>query len=157
LNYELFFQLIEFVPNLKILQIGNSADIAQELSQKLKECDGVIDIVTDKEIEIKSNNINQKIKDYNSELKLDSRQYENVIVCDVFDKLDNPKEILTTCYHALENSAELAILINNNSMLEYRLKEILDEIEYRAINSFELSDEYTVITAKKLHMWGNGL
>lgn len=37
------------------------------------------------------------------------------------------------------------------------IKQLLDKTSFVAINDIELFDEYNLITAKKLHMWGSGL
>jgi hypothetical protein len=156
MNFDLFFQLIKFAPQLKILQIGNIEDIASNLSKKLQECNGSLDLITDKEIEINSPKVKKIIKDYNSDFSINSREYENIIICDIDTKVDDMKSLLTECYHALENSAEIAIVIPNDSMRVWKLKELLDLVEYRAVNDIDMGD-ISIVTGKKLHMWGNGL
>lgn len=156
---ELFFQLVKFLPQLQILQIGNTPNICSELVDRLKECGGSLDLIADKKIECDSDIVTQKIKEYNTTLNIKARNYENVIVTDIFDDLSDEqiKSLLTECYHSLENSAELAIIIKKDMKLQYRVHKALDEIEYRAINDdVGIFDDYYVLTAKKLHMWGNG-
>jgi hypothetical protein len=37
------------------------------------------------------------------------------------------------------------------------MKALLEEFEFRAINDIEIFDDYNLVMAKKMHMWGNGL
>jgi hypothetical protein len=36
-------------------------------------------------------------------------------------------------------------------------KELLEKFEFRAPNEIDVIDEYDLVMAKKMHMWGNGL
>jgi hypothetical protein len=36
-------------------------------------------------------------------------------------------------------------------------KTLLEEFEFRAPNYIDVLDEYDLVMAKKMHMWGNGL
>jgi hypothetical protein len=156
MDYELFFQLFTFAPNLRVLEFGDTLDICERLSTKLKECDGYIDLITDSDIDT-NQNVNKKIKDYNSDLQITDRAYEYVIVCDIYDKVQNIESILKSAYHSLENSGDIYVVCKKDLMISHKIKEALDSVDYRAINDIDISDDYYIITAKKMHMWGNGL
>lgn len=156
MNYELFFQLIKFAPELKVLQIGNSIDIAQKISEELKEYNGTLDLIVDERIE-DIENVTIKIKDYNSDLDVNARNYEFVIICDIYDKVNDLKSLLSSAYHSLENSANIVLLSPKDMDTIFNLTNTLDSVGFRAINEIDISDTFTIISAKKLHMWGNGL
>ncbi len=85
------------------------------------------------------------------------REFEYIVLGDIISKYEKKELLLQKCYRALENSANIIILEKktNNNLDEIR--ELLDKTSFVAINSIELFDDYKLITAKKLHMWGSGL
>jgi len=38
-----------------------------------------------------------------------------------------------------------------------KIKELLEEFEFRAVNDIDIVQGYDLVMAKKMHMWGNGL
>ena len=90
-------------------------------------------------------------------LRLNSREYEYIILSDILSSSANRYKIMKTIYKALENSANIIILDkkSNNSLEEIKL--LLDKTSFVAINDIELFEKYYLITAKKLHIWGSGL
>lgn len=157
MDYGLFFQLIKFAPQLKVLQVGNTLDLVSYLSTNLCECNGSLDLILDTSIDDLSTNTNLKIKKYSDDFELVARTYEYIVVCDIFDKVDDLSYLLDSCYHSLENSANIILLCKKDTNILYNIKNELDNIGYRAINDIDISNNYYIITARKLHMWGNGL
>ena len=92
-----------------------------------------------------------------AQLKGTAREFEYVILSDILSHCDNKDKILQMMYKALENSANIIILekISHNNVDEVKM--LLDKSSFVAINHIDLFEEYVIITAKKLHMWGSGL
>ena len=90
-------------------------------------------------------------------LKSRARDYEYIILSDILSHCPNREKIIQIMYRALENSANIIILekISHNNVDE--IKELLDKTSFVAINHIDLFEDYVIITAKKLHMWGSGL
>lgn len=90
-------------------------------------------------------------------LRASARDYEYIILSDILTHCQNKNKIIKLMYKALENSANIIILekISHNNIDE--IKKLLDESSFVAINHIDLFEEYVIITAKKLHMWGSGL
>ena len=89
-------------------------------------------------------------------LKHGAREFEYIILHDVLFLCEYQEKILRMMYKALENSANIIILEHYTHYNQDALQTLLDKVGFVAINSIELFDEYALITAKKLHMWGNG-
>ncbi|GEM_PF-472573 len=89
-------------------------------------------------------------------LKLTPRAYEYVVLVDILDGTNS--EYLKELYHSLENSAHIIVLSKKSNLIDaYYIKELLDSNDFRAANEIDIFDDYYLVTAKKLHMWGAGL
>ena len=86
-----------------------------------------------------------------------ARDYEYIILGDIFDSCENKMQLLKMYYRALENSANIIILAKKSHNSTEEIKSLLDKSHFLAINDIDLFDDYIIITAKKYHMWGNGL
>lgn len=80
-----------------------------------------------------------------------------VIFKDIFHLHTNQKMILKIAYTTLANAAHIIIMQKKGTMDVDAIKEILEEFEFRAANYIDVSPEYDLVMAKKMHMWGNGL
>jgi len=142
---ELFKGLFQPFTNISIFFINNNTDFIENTLQEIV-----------KTYEGKLNKINFIEEKY---LKLNHymREFEYIVLGDIISKYEKKELLLQKCYRALENSANIIILEKktNNNLDEIR--ELLDKTSFVAINSIELFDDYKLITAKKLHMWGSGL
>lgn len=141
----LFKQLFQEVPNIAILHINNGLDFLNPIIEELSSSfEGNLKLI--------------KFIDENSaRLKASSREFEYIILSDILSYCPNKDKILKLMYRALENSANIIILEkkSNNNLEEIKI--LLDETSFVAINNIDLFEEYYLITAKKMHMWGNGL
>jgi len=141
----LFKELFQPFENIAILHINNGVDflnpVIEEVTTSLHgNCD--------------YKNFTQES---DAKLRATARDYEYIILSDILSHCSNQDKILKIMYKALENSANIIILekISHNNCDE--IKELLDKTSFVAINHIDLFDEYVIITAKKLHMWGSGL
>lgn len=141
----LFRGLFQEFTNISILHINNNLsfinptieDIASSLEGKVEY---------------------KEFTDENStRLRASAREYEYIILSDILLYCPNKDKILKLMYRALENSANLIILEKKTNENLEEIKELLDKTSFVAINNIELFEEYNLITAKKMHMWGNGL
>jgi len=144
-SLELFTSLFGDVPNLAILHINNGVDFLNPVIENVvNQSDGKLDYT-----------------DFSSEhalkVRMVPRTYEYVILSDILDFCENKIQLLKMYYTALENSANIIILTKKSSNSVEEIKNLLEETQFRAINDIDIFDEYIIVTAKKMHMWGNGL
>lgn len=144
-EYEQFVSLFEQTPSLCLLHIQNSCPFLNKTLEELKnKNDGIL--------------INKELKDINCDrFRLKTREFEFVILSNSFSACTNKKQFLSSCYHSLENSAYIIIIEDKNKNNTQEIIELLDEVEFRVANSIDIFENYNLIMAKKLHMWGNGL
>jgi len=144
-SLELFTSLFGDVPNLAILHINNGVDFLNPVIENVvNQSDGKLDYT-----------------DFSNEkalkVRMVPRTYEYVILSDILDSCENKIKLLKMYYTALENSANIIILTKKSSNSVEEIKNLLEEAQFRAINDIDIFDEYIIVTAKKMHMWGNGL
>ncbi len=142
---ELFSSLFDESPNLSVLHINNKIDFLNPIIEEVvNNCDGKLDY-------------KEFIDEPNLRLRAKARDYEYIILGDILNSCENKIQLLKMYYKALENSANIIVLTKktNNSVEE--IKSLLDQTYFQAINDIDIFDDYTIITGKKLHMWGNGL
>lgn len=141
----LFKGLFQNFENISILHINNGLDfLSPILKEVAEEYNGTV--------------IYKKFEDENSaRLRSKAREYEYIILSDILSHCPNKDIIIKIMYKALENSANIIILEkkSNNNLDE--IKKLLDDTSFVAINDIDLFEDYELITAKKLHMWGSGL
>lgn len=65
--------------------------------------------------------------------------------------------ILKLAYQTLANSANIIILEKKGTTDIASTKALLEELEFRSANEIDILENYDLIMAKKMHMWGNGL
>lgn len=131
-NLEQFFSLLPKFSNLKIMVYGDD----ENLTPKIKDhCENkCIDV--------------EFIQNYR---KLQDRAYEVVII------LNNVNfKLFKDCYHSLENSGNLIVVCKKSEYEMATIFEIIESVDYRAANYIDIFDDFFVVTAKKMHMWGNG-
>ncbi len=158
-----FKDLFEFSPALKLkLVTSGYEDIFLDLIKEINKYDGSLDIAqyTDKFIKLDLEGVSQnyQIENFSRPYKAVARDYESIILHNMMQVHKSPKKLIEFTYKALENSALIILLEKKSLQNEYELKELLDECEFRASNIiYDLVDDYNIIVAKKMHMWGNGL
>lgn len=141
----LFKDLFKPFENISILHINNGVDF---LNPVIKE---VVDSLHGEFEHIVFEN------ESSAKLKGTARDYEYIVLGDILSHCPNKDKILKIIYKALENSADLVIIEKKSHNNIDEIKQLLDKTNFVAINHIDLFDEYMIITAKKLHMWGNGL
>ena len=144
-EYDDFESLFLNVPALALLHISNNCSILNDCLEYVREKnDGTI--------------VNKNLQDIDcNRFRLKSREYEFIILSDVFSDCDNKEKFLKSCYHSLENGAFIIIIEKKDKNKEQEILELLDNVEFRVANPIAIFEDYTLVMAKKLHMWGNGL
>ena len=158
-----FLELFNPYPGNNYLQITDIADETTDaLYELIKSVDGVLNIViySDEDISLSERfpdaNI-QYIKNLNQPFRALPRTNDIVIFKDIFHKHENKKAILKIAYTTLANAADIIIMQKKESTNVNDILNILEEFEFRSQNQIDVLDEYDLVMAKKLHMWGNGL
>ncbi len=85
------------------------------------------------------------------------RDNDAVILQDIFHQHQNKSQILKIAYRTLANAAELIIMEKKGILEIENVKKMLEEHEFRTPNNLDILEDYDIIVAKKMHMWGNGL
>jgi hypothetical protein len=137
---ELFKSLFDNTPSLALLYF--------------KDANGVFENTLNEIVEKNFGTI-KTIEDNYTKRVFSSREYEYAIIEDIFDEIDD--KFIKKVYHSLENSAFIILISKKDKKSILELSEILDNNDFRAINSIDIFEEYNLVMAKKLHMWGNGL
>jgi len=153
--------LLHPTPHTKIMVVTSHLDsVAEELGDFLAPYEGLIDVSLFPGDHQSLNPFHKifTIKDYKSPAGGIPRDYAAVIVQDVLHLHESPQKFLELLYRTLLNACEIIIVQKNGSMNIAEVESLLDEAEFRAINTMnDLIEGHEVIVAKKLHMWGNGL
>ena len=85
------------------------------------------------------------------------RDNDMVIFKDVLFQHKNPELLLRITYTTLANTANVIIMQEKGMMDITKIKELLEKFEFRAPNEIDILNEFDLVMAKKMHMWGNGL
>lgn len=141
----LFKDLFQPFENIAILHINNGIDFLNPVIEE---------VVTsfNGELTYKAFENQQSAR-----LRAKAREYEYIILSDILSHCEHKDKILKMMYKALENSANIIILEKKSHNNMDEIKTLLDKTSFVAINHIDLFEEYVIITAKKLHMWGSGL
>ncbi|MBA1433580.1 MAG: hypothetical protein FAF04_08345 [Epsilonproteobacteria bacterium] len=99
----------------------------------------------------------QQISKFNTPFRALPRDNDIVIFKDIFSEHSNPELLLRIAYTTLANTADVIIMEQKGVMDIAATKELLEKFEFRAPNAIDVLDEYDLVMAKKMHMWGNGL
>jgi len=142
---ESFKTLFQKTPNSALLHIDNG-------------CTEIQNILYDF-----TNEIDAKLtyKDFNTinleRFRLTARDFEYVIVCDCLELISDIDKFIKEIYHSLENSANIILISDKTKNNTLFMIDILDRNDFRATNSIDIFENYNLVMAKKMHMWGNGL
>lgn len=88
---------------------------------------------------------------------LRTRDFEYAVLTNTLKKCTNKNKFLSTVYHSLENSAEIILIENKKDSSIEEMIELLDISNFLAINDIDIFENYYLVMAKKMHMWGAGL
>jgi len=153
--------LLHPTPYTKIMVVTSHLDaMAEELGDFLVPYEGLIDfsLFPGDHQSLSAFHKIFTIKDYKSPAGGVPRDYAAVIVQDVLHLHESPQKFLQLIYRTLLNASEIIIIQKSGSMGISEVEALLDQVEFRAINTItDLIDGHEVIVAKKMHMWGNGL
>lgn len=141
----LFKGLFQPFQNISILHITNGIGFLDPvIEETVNSLEGKIELI--------------KFTDEKSaRLRASARDYEYIILSNILSFCPNKDKIIKIMYKALENSANIIILEEKSNENLEEIKTLLDKTAFVAINDIDLFEEYNLITAKKLHMWGSGL
>lgn len=155
--------LLHPTPHTKIMVATSHCDsLSEELGDFLAPYEGVVDfsLFPGEHLPLIHPSFHKTfmIKDYRSPAGGVPRDYAAVIVQDVLHLHESPQKFLEFIYRSLLNACEIIIVQKNGSMGIAEIESLLDEAEFRAINTItDLIQGYEIIVGKKMHMWGKGL
>jgi len=99
----------------------------------------------------------QSIKNFSAPFRGLPRDNDTVILKDILHIHKNPELLLKVAYTTLANNANIIIMQEKGTMDIENIKALLEKLEYRTPNEIDVLKEFDLVTAKKMHMWGNGL
>ncbi len=160
-----FLALFSPQPGYKILDVTTHADaLSIALMLKLIAVDGrlalarypgihtTVPVCDGVSVEV------QTIPDFSTIFKASPRDNDIVFLRDVLQHHAQPERLLKAVYRTLTNAADVVIVTENIDADVARQLEMLENAEFRAGNVIEgMAEGVTVVTARKMHMWGNGL
>jgi predicted nicotinamide N-methyase len=158
-----FHELFNPLPGNHYLQVTDVIDETTEAIYELIEgANGELRVALyeDSPSNLPSNLKNiklQSIQKLSNPFRALPRDNDIVIFKDIFYKHKNPQVLLRIAYTTLANTANLIIMEKKGTMDIEATKELLEKFEFRAPNAIDVMDEYDLVMAKKMHMWGNGL
>lgn len=164
-------QLVSIIPNYpmtRLLQLEESDDlrVAGYLGAYAKERDFDFDLILlDEEIVEKAkehlqgrlpkrssiSSFRLKQQRYNRE----SKEYDFVFVTLDLSQVENLELFFKKLYHVIRNAGNLLLFIDRERDDYEHLKAILEKDLYVAVNKLDLSERYDVISAKRMHGWGD--
>ena len=158
-----FLELFNPLPGNHYIQVTSEIDATTlALSKIIQAVDGEfrLALYTEEEQTIPAELCDvktQQISKFNIPFRALPRDNDIVIFKDIFSKHSNPELLLRIAYTTLANTADVIIMEKKGVMDVEATKELLEKFEFRAPNAIDVLDEYDLVMAKKMHMWGNGL
>jgi len=100
----------------------------------------------------------QRVPDFTKIFRALPRDNDIVFLRDILQHHAQPERILGAVYTTLANAAEVIIVTENSTADTQAQLALLEKADFRAANVIEgMAEGVTVVMAKKMHMWGNGL
>ena len=158
-----FLELFNPLPGNQYLQVTTRPDeTTKALCELMQSVDGEFSLVVydEEAIDIESEFPNAKIqhvKNFKQPFRAIPRTYDVVVLKDFFHLHEIQKTVLKSSYTTLANAAHIIIMQEKGTMDIEAVKNILEEYEFRSSNAIDVLENYDLVMAKKLHMWGNGL
>ena len=162
-EYSQFLELIQPQPGFKVLDVTAHADgLSEAVLEHLKPFNhhrlALALYPGDHRLFEANEAIKiQEIPNYDLPFRALPRDNDIVIIRDVFHKHTHSERILRSIYTTLANTGDIIIITKNEEADVEEQKAILERLEFRSANSIDILDGYTLVMAKKMHMWGNGL
>lgn len=161
---EQFLELFNPLPGNHFIQVTTQVDDTTKALYELlnsKDCEFRIAMYQDEEpLELIENYPLAKvqhIKNFVHPFRALPRDNDIVILKDIFHLHHAQDNLLKTTYTTLANTADVIIMQKKGTMDIQAMLEVLQEYEFRAPNYIDVLEEFDLIMAKKMHMWGNGL
>ncbi len=158
-----FLELFHPLPGNHYIEVTTQVDdVSYALSKLMQEVEGKFELVLytqqtpsfDEQLpEAKL----QHITNLGHPFRALPREHDIVVFKDIFSQHHNKEMLLRIAYTTLANTAEVVIVEPKGSLDIEVTKALLEKFEFRAPNAMDILDGYDVLTAKKMHMWGNGL
>jgi hypothetical protein len=141
-EFDQFSQLFEITPAVSIYHY---TALDQEISDYLEEI--LKDVVGGLSILDTSLDINK--------LKMRSKpsSCDYAIVSNYLLDFDNSNLLMNMISRSLRDAGYIIILEDKNKNLS-KVYELLEEFDYGAVSKIDIFEQYDLIMAKKLHMWG---
>ena len=157
-----FLELINPQPGYRILDVTSHADeLSEALAAMLAEVGGTLGLVLypgeHRTPEVEDVVMASTVPSYAKPFRSPARHYDVVIVRDVLDRHDFAQRMQALCYKSLANAGEIIVIARKGAMDCERMKEELEQNEFRASNRIDIFADSDLVMAKKMHMWGNGL
>lgn len=155
-----FKELIKFLPQLRMLYVGHyDESMVKFISKQLESVNGHLDAtIYENESKLyEADNIKYRVLDtLKKPFRSASREYEQLVVFDIFHLIENKDRFLQSIFRALENSGEVALISPKESDIHV-IKEMMQDNGFVAINDIDIFEDYYLISAKKMHGWSHGL
>jgi hypothetical protein len=163
MKLEQFLELFNPLPGNHYLQVTTKPDeTSLALQNIIKAVDGEFRLAVYATDEIALSDALQDtkvqfLKQFNAPFRALPRDNDIVIFKDILTQHQNPSLLLKIAYTTLANTADIVIMEAKGTMDIEATKQLLEDFEFRAPNYIDVLDEYDLVMAKKMHMWGNGL
>ncbi|MDY0116576.1 MAG: hypothetical protein RBR59_03240 [Sulfurimonadaceae bacterium] len=157
-NLTNFMQLFRPLPGNRYIQVTTKPDNTTiALDELLQSVGGTLRLALYTDENHETNVETQYIKELTQTFRALPREHDKVILKDIYAIHENQTQLLKTAYTTLANTAEI-IIMEKKGLLPYEeLYDALITCEYRTPNQIDILEDYDIIVAKKMHMWGNGL
>jgi hypothetical protein len=158
-----FVELFRPLPGNHYLQVTTEVDATTfALAKMMQEVGGEFHLVlyTQEEFIVPKGLEDVKvqcIKELHTPFRALPRDHDVVVYKDIYTQHANPESLLRVAYTTLANTADVIIMEKKGRCNTQELQEKLEDFEFRAPNTIDLLDQYDLVMAKKMHMWGNGL
>jgi hypothetical protein len=158
-----FLELFNPLPGNHYLQVTTKPDATTvALEELIKSVDGEfrLALYTQEKPQLDATLVDAKVQyipKMNIPYRALPRDNDIVILKDILTEHTNPDLLLKIAYTTLANTADIIIMEAKGKLDIDATKELLEAFEFRAPNYIDILDEYDLIMAKKMHMWGAGL
>lgn len=147
--YESLTEIIPDFPTTHIMYLGDEDDeFIEFLSSYTKDRNYIFDI------KVFDGKKYEKIDILAPKYNTNSYQYDSLFL----NLKTVPKESVThlfqRVYASMKNAGGLVVVLPIDDDFAFEVEYVLQEANYVAINPIDLSDEYKIVYAKKMHGWG---
>ncbi|MEA2050445.1 MAG: hypothetical protein U9O56_06930 [Campylobacterota bacterium] len=138
---EEFSCLFDFVPKIPILNLeNNTSDITTALNELVVPYNG--EITT-----LKTTKLNEL------KVKVKKETYLYGIVCDSLVDHEDKHRYMKIISTGIRDSGYIIILEKKDKNIDV-IYQLLEEFDYAAVSLIDIFDDFHLIMAKKVHMWG---